>query len=273
MNSNHIPFGLFTTTNELVDVADVELGKKCNCICPSCRTPLIARKGNIKIWHFAHASKNVYETTERECDYSFYLSVRLMARQLISTKLTLALPAYHGFVELPDNSHDYSIQDKFVITEEKDISIRDIEVETNFFGIIVDLVGNIEDYKFVVYFVHPGRKVPPELYRPDTRKCGVISVDFTSLPELFLKARDEGISYKDAMMRFLTHDRESKKWIFHPNFHKAEAEAMESLTQRFKNERRLVKFNCILCQINWEGSIQGGNICPICGDHLYSRQI
>jgi hypothetical protein len=41
---NLIPFALLLDTKLLIDVADVESGKKCGCICPSCKIPLIAKK-------------------------------------------------------------------------------------------------------------------------------------------------------------------------------------------------------------------------------------
>jgi competence CoiA-like predicted nuclease len=47
-----LPFGL--KDNKLVDATQVERGAKCGCSCPACGHPLIARKGNKKINHFAH---------------------------------------------------------------------------------------------------------------------------------------------------------------------------------------------------------------------------
>ena len=54
-----IPFGLHLKSNQVVDVGSVQNGIKCDCICPSCKTPLIARHGSIKEWHFAHQSRDV----------------------------------------------------------------------------------------------------------------------------------------------------------------------------------------------------------------------
>lgn len=54
---NLIPFALSLNTNLLVDVDDVQSGKKCGCICPSCNIPFIARKGDVNEWHFAHDSQ------------------------------------------------------------------------------------------------------------------------------------------------------------------------------------------------------------------------
>jgi len=95
---NHIPFGLRESDEAIVDVYAVKRGRECGCICPSCGTPLIARQGEEKVWHFTHASRHVYDRTEQECDFAVYVSVRLMARQLIGSRLTLALPDYRSRV-------------------------------------------------------------------------------------------------------------------------------------------------------------------------------
>lgn len=40
---------------QFIHVTESERGKKCNCKCPECDTPLIARQGGVMSWHFAHA--------------------------------------------------------------------------------------------------------------------------------------------------------------------------------------------------------------------------
>lgn len=40
---------------QFIHVTEAERGKKCNCRCPECNTPLIARQGEVTAWHFAHA--------------------------------------------------------------------------------------------------------------------------------------------------------------------------------------------------------------------------
>jgi len=55
-----LPFGL-NQNNILVHIADAESGKNCSCVCPSCQSPLIAVKGNIKQHHFRHAVVNECE--------------------------------------------------------------------------------------------------------------------------------------------------------------------------------------------------------------------
>ena len=239
MDLNLIPFGLIEATNEFVDIYDVERGKNCACICPSCRTPLIARHGDSNTWHFAHAHKGVYDKTKKECEYSFFLSVRLMARQLIDSKITLGLPEYKGHVDKFDDELGYLVQEKFIITHEQDITIEEIEVETFFSKVPVDLVGNIDGFQFVIYFTHPNREVPLELFNPENHKCGVVSVALDSLPGLFSKVKEGDKTYKEALKIFLSSSREAKTWTFHPKYKRQETVALEALERSIEKEKLL----------------------------------
>lgn len=40
----------------IVSIHDVPKGKACNCCCPECGEIVIARQGDVRQWHFAHAS-------------------------------------------------------------------------------------------------------------------------------------------------------------------------------------------------------------------------
>ncbi len=58
MINTSIPYGLNESGKE-VYVDEVPNGKECNCICPECHKPLIAKNdGKIKIHHFAHSNKS-----------------------------------------------------------------------------------------------------------------------------------------------------------------------------------------------------------------------
>lgn len=51
-----IPFGLRDGAIVMIgDITPEERGSKCNCVCPSCRTLLLARLGDIRTHHFAHS--------------------------------------------------------------------------------------------------------------------------------------------------------------------------------------------------------------------------
>jgi len=310
---NKIPFGLRVSDDELVDVYDVPNGKQCGCVCPSCHTPLEARQGDRNVWHFGHASKKVYKETKNECEYSFYLSLRMMARQLIGNQLTLHLPELIGNIEYYEGILRYRQNKEFIVTKERNITIEALKVEDTFSGVAIDLIGSIESFKFVIYFTHPGRVVPDALFSPEDTKCGIIEISLDSLLCKFKVAKSESKTYHGILADFLTHDKGSKRWIFHPRFEQCAFSMLESLEKGavnltyniiplnptnhskysipkpftpesqklakfydFGTEKplnSLVNFVCVMCDSHWEGYKAGGNICPKCNSHLYSKQI
>lgn len=312
-DSNKIPFGLRESDNTLVDVYDVPNGKQSGCVCPSCQTPLEARQGDINVWHFAHSSKKVYEKTKNECEYSFYLSVRLMARQLIGKQIKLSLPECTGTIEYYEGVLRFTQWKEFSVSKDQDIILDDIEVENTFLGMAVDLIGTIDKFKFVVYFTHPERNVPDGLFTPTDAKCGVIRISLDLLQAQFKSAKSEGKKYHKILTDFLTTDRKSKTWIYHPRFERAASLAIENLQKGASNlnytvnygknknhlnslaqkpyngsinlpishnfnleinqPKKLVKFECVMCKLRWEGYEAGGNQCPKCKSYLYSKQI
>ena len=59
---------------QLVSINDVKNGKECNCICPACKEPLIARNnGKYRRPHFAHSSSY-------ECEAAYESMLHLLAK-------------------------------------------------------------------------------------------------------------------------------------------------------------------------------------------------
>ena len=68
-----------------VRISDVASGLACNCICPECKTPLIARKGPIRQHHFAHR-------VETDCAGGVESSLHFLAKKVLSTHQSIVLP-------------------------------------------------------------------------------------------------------------------------------------------------------------------------------------
>jgi hypothetical protein len=297
---NHIPFGLRESDESIVDVYAVKRGRACGCVCPSCRTPLIARQGEEKVWHFAHASRDVYDRTTQECDFSFYVSVRLMARQLIGSRLTLALPDYRNRVtQYVEDLHQTRTLD-YLVTEARSVELEHVEVETWFADVAVDVKGKVGDFDFVVYLIHPGRAVPTELESLDGAKAGVIAIDLQGMAGALARVKEAGGTYAQALGEFLAKNIGSKRWVYHPRNammrQKAEAELAESVAREVDEMRhrlsvgkalptqrgpllaatkikatRQVRCECLFCGSKWDGHDPGLNNCPKCRTHLGTR--
>ena len=277
-----------------MDVGEVDRGSACGCVCPSCQTRLIARKGEVREAHFAHASRHAFETTQDKCDYSLFVAARLMARQLIGEQLELELPAYEDCIReqkpgFPD------IEERFTVTESRRITLENVHVETVFDMTSVDIVGKLAAYSFVVYLTHPGRSVPEALYSPADRRCGIVEIRLHGIGDAFALGRVRGKSYRELLSNELVEDVNSKRWIFHPAYERAAAEAKKAMEIRRERERqhqpqrsfalpvregsasatptkRLAEYKCVLCRTVWETWHPAGIVdCPACNGRLCGR--
>lgn len=99
-----IPFGL--KNGILYEPLQVERGRACNCICPSCKKPLIAKKGKQRKYHFTH-------DINTSCQTGKETAIHLAAKQIIFQTKAVCLPS----IELEDNSQPYGkiIFDKIIL--------------------------------------------------------------------------------------------------------------------------------------------------------------
>ena len=85
-----IPLGVDKTTSQIVlinDLTEDNRGLKSNCICPECKSDLVAKMGDKTIWHFAH-----YKGTEsRHCQET---ALHLLGKYVLSQSDSIKLPPY-----------------------------------------------------------------------------------------------------------------------------------------------------------------------------------
>ena len=75
-------------------VGEVERGSACGCFCPVCASPLVARQGKLKEWHFAHEASQ-----ERvECEVGALNMLRRVTAEMLLSKPLPLLSDYNQFV-------------------------------------------------------------------------------------------------------------------------------------------------------------------------------
>jgi hypothetical protein len=84
-----LKYGIIKQTGALVSVEEVLRGLKCDCICPECKSLLIARQGDNNQWHFAHVNN-------AECARAPMTALHLWAQQIIQKEKQIMLPPYKG---------------------------------------------------------------------------------------------------------------------------------------------------------------------------------
>lgn len=79
-----IPYGL--KNEQLLHIDQVAQGLKCSCVCPFCRQPLVAKKGQLKQHHFAHHRG-------ANCAHALESVLHLRAKEIFAQFQYLVLPA------------------------------------------------------------------------------------------------------------------------------------------------------------------------------------
>lgn len=220
-----IPFALHVASNQLVAIDEVPSGKACGCICPECKTPLIARhfKDKDRISNFAHSARKDFTHTKQECSYSYLVSVRSMAKQIFSQLecVPFNLPAVE--LRLPQKKwlsfgEQIVRQLRFYIAQEASrlsICPQLLHIETTFAGTVVDVLQQrLNNRPLVIYFVYEHRDVPDELVDPDLN-ADVLKIDLRHATHLF--SGHSATTFIHRLTDFLLNDLVSKSWVNHPS--------------------------------------------------------
>ncbi|OIR12495.1 competence protein CoiA-like family protein [mine drainage metagenome] len=167
---------LFATDkqNQIRSVDEVARGLACECRCPSCGKQVIARQGEVREWHFAHASIS-------ECDSGAETALHLAAKQLILQHQGISIPtrSVSETIRLKDGRNGVGEATR----PELWLDFKDVEAEMSFRNIRPDIVASLENTYFfieiaVTHFVDDAKK---ELF--DELNIPTIEIDLASVRE------------------------------------------------------------------------------------------
>src|SRR5258707_9534186 len=86
MTDIKLPFGL--KDGAIVHISEAKQGLACGCVCPSCKEPLVARKGSVTIHHFAHHKGT-------DCAKGVETALHLASKRILVDRRVMTLPAVH----------------------------------------------------------------------------------------------------------------------------------------------------------------------------------
>ena len=186
--------------NELVFIGDVENGKNCNCICPSCGEKMVAKNnGKIKGHHFAHASGS-------DCKGYRETVLHILSKQIIEKEKKLKIPQYndktHGFVSTKTGKKTFDLNQQML-----KFSSVEIEQRIDIKSLQPDIVGVTND----------GLRLWIEIYvthKCDDEKISLIKENNINCIEIKIPKE---INTKEELHDFLIWSNEdSKKFINFP---------------------------------------------------------
>jgi len=184
-----LTFGL--KDGKLVEIDEVERGLACSCICPYCKSKLIARKGKKKVNHFAH-----YKNPE--CKYGQETALHIAAKDIFLKYKKIKLPAY--FKEIPG----FGTQK---IKDAQEIVFDNAILEEGIGSIIPDIILKIKTHPLLV-------EIAVTHFIDDEKKKKIKNLNLSTI-EINLKDIDKKYFNYDELKKVLIDETERKEWIFY----------------------------------------------------------
>ncbi|EGR0589958.1 hypothetical protein L7E35_001268 [Vibrio parahaemolyticus] len=157
-------------------IRSADNGLKCDCVCPDCQQPLVANQGNVKRWHFAHASN-------AECKGESV--IHRLAKQVIVNAAHSGLPLYlssnGGAVYEQDK--DGIVHSKEWYAPERQYHIRQAKEEVKLGSQIVDvLCHDSSGNALAVEIFYTHKKSDVDIQKFAQNSVEAIEIDVSRLP-------------------------------------------------------------------------------------------
>ncbi len=223
-----IPFGL--KNGKYYDVSEVERGRACGCICPSCKQVLVAKKGDSEkmAHHFAHDKKAQEEQDEKvECEYSFCVVARLVIKQSLRelTAFEIRLPEWKIELSEQDNYDRTRVVTGYV-TQEHILTFEEFEVEPSSPYNEVDVLCHINGYPVGIHFSYQGRPI----YSPDqSDTLSVLEIDLEPLKSLYCDLKNQKYDSFIALVLAYVFELGHRRWLTHVRYASRERELTKKL--------------------------------------------
>ncbi|TAM50786.1 MAG: hypothetical protein EPN72_10275 [Nevskiaceae bacterium] len=268
-NTNLVPFGLDGSSGEIISVEACDSGRT-RYVCPDCKTPLIARKGNVRTWHFAHACQDIDDPRYVPCTAPFFSSLCSAARSYAESaaNLSMKLAAYQDILQVRFDD-GATLEQEYTVTNSRRVLLEHIHTGVSLYGVSFDLAGEVQGVQFCVYLTHPGRSFPAgSLQVPDDARFGAIEIHFDeSFKKRFWHIARETGHLKQQVIEALADPARhaSMKWLYHARKAKRSRDLRERLLHQHEAEvgrRKTQRYRCFNCTYEWVGEELPA--CPNC---------
>jgi hypothetical protein len=224
-----LPYGL--RDGNLIHISEAANGLACQCICPGCSAPLVARnQGKQKVPHFAH-----HQTAE--CSTGLQTALHLAAKDIIAKHKRLRLPGTAGYFPFTDTywssfsfdakQYQYDLRDRFEAYYDEDedesyyetedlsryyfkaqlVKVDEVTLEKKTGDIVPDIMVRIGERQLIV-------EVAVTHFVDDTKRAKIKGLGLPAL-EIDLSKVKRDLDEED-LERLLIEGIDRKKWVNNP---------------------------------------------------------
>ena len=204
---------------KIVSIREVANGKACDCACPECGEVVIARQGEIRQWHFAHASG-------ADCSGSAEGALHHAAKQLIVEEGRVLLPSLvvRHSVRLDDGRRG---EGSAALPEETAV-LTEPRLEVQFGAIRADVAAQYRDESLLIEIAVT--HFADDAKRQELSTLGIACVEIRLSPD------PELLWTWDLLRQQVLGDSYNREWIFHTKRIQLLEEARQLATDEAKRK-------------------------------------
>ena len=203
-----LPYGILK--GRLVSVKEVSSGLACGCVCPRCKQTLVAKKGEIKVHHFAHHNAD-------PCDYAVEVAVHMLAKQVLEKA---------GRIKLPElEIMGWPRSQRVCVHKERWVELDRVYTENRFHKVVPEIVVESGGHKLIVEVFATKRLRSEKCAKIREAKVPCIEVNLTQYMDL------QDISLISQM---IVNEVDRKSWVYSEKAEREKKKVDELKTKIFK---------------------------------------
>jgi hypothetical protein len=247
--STQIPFGL--RGNRLLETQEVESGLACDCICPKCGGPLIARKGAHNVHHFAHYQKS-------DCEGALETALHLKAKAILFSRKKIVVPPV------------YVHHQQKALSTARLFQFEKAQIESYFSGIVSDIVLIKGNKKLIVEITVTHETDTIKIRK--IRKHNIPTIEIDAL-KIYNYALAQKIPFNTQYFSSeMIHGLMFKNWLYNPKKERIEYALRKKASQKKVKHRLCKGYHLYLvndCPLKKRTSSFGGYFANVFQDCLH----
>lgn len=221
-----IPFGL--KGGKIHHVKSVPNGLACGCVCPNCRTPLIAKnKGEWKRPHFAHA-------VDTDCfNYETMSYLHQYAQQLLEAEQSIVLPEFLFIPEI--TLINFSVlRGQSIEYPATKVVFDSVQNEFSWDRYRIDSCGTLKNRSLFIEITVTHANELEKIAAIREQSQPAIEIVLTDL-------HNSDKLYQDDEIRKAVFDPSNANWIHHPKAMERVTQALAELERKAEQENRYIQ--------------------------------
>lgn len=193
---------------ELVSIRDVPSGLECGCFCPGCGEVLIAKKGEVRAWHFAHESGAA-------CAGAAEGAIHLAAKHVLAKQKCVLIPALEASAihKMSDGRVGRAVRS----VPECMAELEDVRLEVTVGTIRPDVVATVASQELFIEIA--------VTHLVDEQKLSVIKSMMTPVLEIELDPQRLTSWTWEDLAALVINEPGNRKWVYHPELRNLQNQA------------------------------------------------